>query len=335
MFQRVLTVATVAALLELAGCGSNQQFSPLSAVSTAASRDTGRSSLRLGADTIKELAYVSDRDTGAVHVYAYPSGKLERTLTGFAKPGGQCVDRAGDVFITDFAARTVMEFAHGGKKPMQTLSTAGSPNACSVAPNGDLAVANNNNATSGGGDIAVFKKASGSPKHYSNSVCPEPVALGYDGLSNLYVMSGYSSAVCEIKHKTTSMNVVKSNVTINSPIGVMWDGKHITLADDYYPSSVTETVIYQMKESAFGDLSEVGKTVLTDKKCNNRSVAYQPFLLGATNTPSNKQLATLVVGANTWCMGSLFTWPYTKGGNPVGSFKTATNTAGQSISIAP
>lgn len=319
------------------GCGVSQpqigvpDAMPQSrAVTTHA--DRGESWMLRDAGKIKKLAYLSDHG-GVVHVHAYPSGRIVGKLTGFESPGGQCVDTAGDVYITDFAATTVVEYAHGGKKALKTLSTGGSPDACSVAPNGDLAVANSHTA-SGGGDIAVFRNGSGSPKYYANSSCDLPAALGYDGRGNLYIQTAYSSTVCEIAKGARAMSVVNTNVSFNSPIGVMWDGKHITFADDYYYGTVTETVIYQMKESSSGGLVEVGKTVLTGTCYYDRNVVFQPFILGAANTPGIKKLATLVFGPNTWCDRALFTWAYPGGGNPQDSFKVSSSTYGQSISIA-
>ncbi|MGB8907824.1 MAG: hypothetical protein WCC84_03655 [Candidatus Cybelea sp.] len=40
----------------------------------------------------KDLLYISD-ETGDVYVFSYPRGELKGTLTGFADPQGECVDK--------------------------------------------------------------------------------------------------------------------------------------------------------------------------------------------------------------------------------------------------
>lgn len=325
-----------AVLALLAGCGGSQSQSVAPSVMPQ-DRGIGAPPTRSGswmlpeAAATKELAYLSEVD-GAVIVYAYPSGKVVGKITALHNPQGSCVDAEGNVFITDFGRTEVVEFAHGGTKPIRTMSTNGAADACSVAPDGDLAVANSHNLQGLVGNVAIFSGASGSPKHFINKRCHAPSSVGYDGAGNLYIESAYSPVICEVVRNGTFMKVVKSNVTLKSPLGVMWDGKHITLADNYYTGSVTETVVYQMRESKFGDLREVGKTVLTGS-CGNRTAAHNPFILGQVNTPQNKSLANLVVSANSFCTNYLFTWSYPGGALKHSSRKSAVTLA-QAISIA-
>ena len=113
------------------------------------------------------------------------------------------------------------------------------------------------------------------------------------------------------------MRTVSTDVQTNSPFGVMWDGKHITLADDYYTGSVTETIIYQMKEAPSGDLTQRrsdGAYILRLSK--SRRATYQPFIVGSENTPANKKLATAVVGSDSFCLGKMYKWAYPGGGDP-------------------
>lgn len=318
--------------LPLSASGAMRQVSALQAPhALGRHRDNAISWMLAKAQLIKELVYVSDAHAGVVHVYNYTSGAPVGKLTGFQNPAGQCVDAEGNVFITDLAATKVYEYAHGGKSPIQALSTGGSPVACSVAPNGDLAVANH---VSGGDDIAVFKLATGKPKFYSNPSCSDLAGAGYDGKSNLYIQLVYSSVICELPRGGRAIRVVKSNVVTQSPFGVMWDGKNITLADDFY-GSVSLTLIFQMKEDASGNLTKVGQTTLTDANCSNKAEVYQPFIVGAQNTPINKQLSTAVIGENGWCLGKDYLWKYPKGGSPIRSFALkSSGLKGQSVSIA-
>lgn len=80
---------------------------------TAQHSDHSRSRMAPDAKT-NDLLYVSDVGTNDVYVYSYPKLKLEGTLTGFATPDGECVDMAGNVFITNFGTQQIFEYAHGG-----------------------------------------------------------------------------------------------------------------------------------------------------------------------------------------------------------------------------
>ncbi len=93
------------------------------------------------ARNIKKLLYTSDLSTNDVYVYNYQTGKVVGTLTGFNEPYGQCVDKKGEVWITNFEAASVVEYAHGRAQPIKTLNTDGSSDGCSIDPTtGNLAV---------------------------------------------------------------------------------------------------------------------------------------------------------------------------------------------------
>ncbi len=68
----------------------------------------------------RDLLYVSNAD-GTVSVYRYWQRTLVGVLTNFTQPMGECADAAGDVYITDYAASTISEYAHGGTKPIRVL----------------------------------------------------------------------------------------------------------------------------------------------------------------------------------------------------------------------
>ena len=90
------------------------------------------------------LLYVSDYGDGMVHVYSWPKGQIVGTLSGFQRATGECVDKAGDVWITSYVSAEIVEYAHGGTTPIATLSDPGEyPISCSVDPTtGNLAVGN-------------------------------------------------------------------------------------------------------------------------------------------------------------------------------------------------
>ena len=90
------------------------------------------------------MLYASDSSADLVKVFSYPRGKLVGTLTGFQTPQGMCVDKAGNVFITNSGAAQILKYAHGGTTPIATIADPGEhPIGCAISPvNGDLAATN-------------------------------------------------------------------------------------------------------------------------------------------------------------------------------------------------
>jgi hypothetical protein len=289
------------------------------------------------ASQIKELAYVSESYEGTVRVYDYQMGTLVGKLTGFSNPQGQCVGASGNVFIADRNEK-IAEYVRGAKRALKTLKTGGATLACSVAPDGDLAVANYYTPTSFG-DVVIFKGGSSRHRTVSNPNCYNVAGVGYDDHNNLYVeaqpkMGSNVSTFCEIPYGSTTMRTVTSNAPIRLPIGVMWDGKHITLADGNY-GYPSHTVVYQMKETSSGNLDKVGMTVLTNDSCGGHAQLPQPFIVGYQNTPINKQLGVAIAGESYSCQ-NLDVWRYPSGGIPRRSFKADPESiSGESVSIAP
>lgn len=300
--------------------------------------DPGKSWMAPDAANIKRLLYVSDHHTDDVYVYDFRRRTLVGKLTGFHDPYGQCVDAAGDVWITNFSGSSVVEYAHGRSKPLRTLATDGYSIGCSVAPQGDLSVANLT-TSSGAGDIEIWQNGTGTPSSYSNAqYCYYVWPPGDDNYGNMFVETNASSYVCELYYGG-SQGLMPGNSgfykpTINFPGGAMWDGEYITFTDQQYGGTNT-TAIYQTTEEACGGLQIVGTTVLTDT-CNDDDVGVtQPFIVGKENTPKNEVQGSLVVGGNLWCKHRLDIWRYPAGGNPIWSLKSApAEPYGESVSIS-
>jgi hypothetical protein len=284
-----------------------------------------------GASRVAKILYLSQLGYYSypepVEFFNYKTDKQLGTLTDFRVPMGQCVDKHGDVWITDEDEESVQEYAHDGAGPLKTLDTDGQAQGCSVDPTtGNLAVADRysfHDGKEGDGDIFVFKNASGTPTVYTNSYCNVYSSPGYDNNGNLYVAAEYeqkgTGVVCELPAGASAMRNVTVSVTIGNPGTVMWDGKYITLADLYYEGGPT-TAIYQMTEQpSSGNLTVVGTTVLQDDDCGSGwTIVGQPYIVGKKNTPANKQQGTLLIGDNSYCEDHPFDfWAYPAGGNPI------------------
>ena len=143
----VALAAASAGIVACAGCGNGDPQPRLSSVSAQhgfkmTRPEAGRSWMSPIAKRVP-LLYVSVWDTGVVYVYSYPKAKLLGKLVGILDtPSGMCSDSKGNVWITNFHGEGITEYAHGGTKPIATLSDPGTdPNGCSVDPlTGNLAV---------------------------------------------------------------------------------------------------------------------------------------------------------------------------------------------------
>lgn len=307
-----------AAVTTLVGCGASQASlgprEPMGQNAMLAVRpDRGRS--WMAPDAKKDnLVYVSDLGTDDVYVYSYPGGDLEGTLTGFNRPWGLCVDKAGNVFVTDDTAFRILEYAHGGTKPLAALKDPGEdPGGCSVDPTtGDLAVANISTPATDPGDVAIYKKARGTLRAYKDPKFGFYEYCGYDNQGNLYVdgMKDGAFAFAELPKGKHSFVNIGLNENIRYAGGVQWDGKYVAIRD--YEANV----IYQFSISGSGG-TETGSTPL-----NGSNFAVQFWILGSNVVAPNADSANVMF------------WNYPAGGSPTKTIKGLTQPWGVTISMA-
>ena len=185
----------------------------------------------------KQLLYISDPGTNDVQVYSYPkvgSPSFEGTLTGFGDPRGECVDAAGNVWIANASASTIVEFAHGGTTPIATLSDPGqSPTSCAInVASGDLAVVNLMSGSKAG-SVSIYKDARGSPTTYSTGGIVQPLFVSYDD-AFLYVDGLLSNGKPGISLKRPKNEHFTENglfVNIGSIGNIQWDGTYLAVGD--------------------------------------------------------------------------------------------------------
>ncbi|HEY6325651.1 MAG TPA: hypothetical protein VIW73_03920 [Candidatus Cybelea sp.] len=192
----------------------------------------------------RDLLYVSDLYAGDVNVYSYPQGKLEGVLTGFQAVHYECVDAAGNVFIANSGAKQLVEYAHGGTKPIKTFTEPGFTHGCAVNPvTGDLAVLHDP-PTSGYGGFSIYKHAQGKPKEYTTPNVFRVYFIGYDGKGNLFVDgSAYHLMfeIAELPAGSQTPQAITLNQKIYLPGAIAWDGKHLAVGDQvsiYGPSKI-------------------------------------------------------------------------------------------------
>lgn len=250
-----------AALLALAACGAPQGSSMPSLQGAPSAPDARRAkSWMLPEAKSEDLLYVANVYT--ITVYSYPKGKLVGTLNDFDKPYGECVDKSGNVWITDSTFAKIYEYAHGGTKPIRTLNDVGwQPYGCAVDPTtGNLAVANYSDASAREGNLVIYHKAKGYPKSYAGYSFYYYYYCGYDPKGNLYVNGlndyGENFEFGELPKGGNQIKDILLPKTLAGPGGIEWDGKYLALGDS------ANAVIYQFTFGG-GQATLEGTTPLT------------------------------------------------------------------------
>ena len=143
---RALSISAVAALV---GCGGSPVSSiPPGAPTAAVSADAFEPTLP-GAKN-GQLLYITAPllfGPSKLLVFTYPDATFIGAVTVPNHPEGLCTDKNGNIFVTTLIPNSgtsyVYEYAHGGTRPIATLSDPGGGNGCAVdSVTGNLAVAN-------------------------------------------------------------------------------------------------------------------------------------------------------------------------------------------------
>jgi hypothetical protein len=132
------------------------------------------------------------------------------------------------------------------QKLIKTLSVAYSfPSSCAMDTSGDLAVGILYASGAGGGDVVIFKNASGSGTAYTTAL-DEEFFDGYDNQGNLFAdgftgdRSGF--ALVELPKGSTKFETIKTSNSVSFPGSVQWDGTYLTVFDQNTNSMYQYTV---------------------------------------------------------------------------------------------
>jgi hypothetical protein len=263
------------------------------------------------------LLYVTNSNA-EVTVYSFLKRKLLTVLTGFTQPMGECVDANQNVYIADFGAHQIVEYAHGGSQPIKTIDDSpDSPYACSVDPTtGNLAVANNDGASQQG-NIAIWN-GSGVRTTYTDSMLFNFEGCAYDNNGTLLVTNGYVQYPYHTyfawlpKGGSRLVDITLFNKYGSSwggVEGVQWDGKYFAIDEGYlvYRESLIHGQAYYVGYSAMSYSDEYN---------------YGPYAF-FIHTPGTQ--ATQAVEGLTWQNGgsSVGYWNYPAGGSGIGQITHA------------
>ncbi len=262
----------------------------------------------------RDLLYVPNAD-GTVSVFRYWQRTLVGVLTKFTRPWGACADQSGDVYITDFTAAKIYEYAHGSTKAIKVLDDPNySPEGCSVAPNsGNLAVANGTDYYYyyTNGSLAVYPHGSGNPILYTTSENDHFTSCAYDNHGDLLTVSryGYYGFYTQFYYlpkksaKLISMNLAapgQSSSGWEYVQGVAFDGKYFVVAS--YNRLYRFTINIEAKYIDTITLSG----------------GYGSVVGPATYRKSLKSQATQIVGgASGDNKNAVEYWKYPEGGSPI------------------
>ncbi len=141
----------------------------------------------------------------------------------------------------------ITEYQTRNDTPIKTLSVSvGSPSSCAMDSSGDLAVGilYNASGSGGGGDIVIFKNASGLGTVMTTPLSEEYFD-GYDNKGNLFfdgfTGSGFFQLVELPKDSSTFKRITTSN-TVEYPGSVQWDGTYLTVTDQGTASMYRYTI---------------------------------------------------------------------------------------------
>jgi hypothetical protein len=246
-----------------------------------------------------DLLYVDETQSN-VYVYAYPQGQLKGVIGGLSQPKGGCIDRVGDIFITNYAAQDILEYHHGHIKPIATfIDEHYYPTGCAVDPvTGDLAVANYTSSGSSPGNVAIYNHTGFKPaKYVSNRHLVTVYACAYDLAGNLYVDGRgggftYPPAFGVLRHGQKYLNTLILSPNVNAPGQLQWDGRYLVIGDN----ASDKIHRYSIKARAG---TEVGSTAL-----EGTGQAWAFWIQGST-----------VVGPVVRKPSVAF-WKYPQGGSP-------------------
>jgi hypothetical protein len=244
------------------------------------------------------LLYVSEPAANDVLVYSYPGLRLKGKLTGLSRPEGLCVDEGtGNVWIVEAAfADKIVEYAHGGIKPIRTLKADAATflQSCAVDPGtGNLAVVNSVTGDDPG-SLLMYRNAHGSPTSYSSRKLFFYDFAGYDAKGNVFVDAGggRSFRLAELPAGGTKLILVPLKAPkVRFPGGVQYDGANLAIGDE------KKGVIYQIS----------GGTVVGTTRLQGACFVQQFFIDGG------QVIAPNYCGSH----GELLIYNYPAGGAPI------------------
>jgi hypothetical protein len=320
------TAGMAATIASLSACGYVSPQLPIAPAAPMGLLDRSGAWMAPDAAKVKSLLYVSDAQSYDVYIYSFPGLEPKGKLTGFDRPEGECSDARGDVWITDTQGKEIVRYRHGGRKVEAVLhDPLGFPAGCAIdRKTGDLAVTNLF-GFSGSGGVLIYKKATGTPRAYTNPGQYYYYFAGYDDKGDLYA-SGKSQTdryrLSMLAPLGRSMvTVLIKGPTIFVPGTVQWTGSSLLLGDQRCRRKKTSClyVAHVSRKSV-----RITRRVRLSGSCDVLQVAFEQGRFA---------------GGDNWRCGpgrsSTDVWAYPRGGAPIRTRSDIQVPVGATISSLP
>jgi hypothetical protein len=240
----------------------------------------------------KDLLYVANFYNGDVSVFTYPGLKHVGSISGLTDAQGLCAAETGNWWVVDSGGDEIVEYAHGGRKPLKSLSEdVGEPAACAVDPTtGNLAV-----TILGDGEVVVFAGGSGSGATIADDLASSYFD-GYDKKGDLFVDGITPSdtyGMVELPKGSSTFESVTLSHSLEFPGGIQWYGTYLAVGDQ------EAHVIYHFAIHG-RNAREIGTTELGGSSDVAQFCIQKPYVAGADAGD-----------------GDVALWDYPAGGSPV------------------
>jgi hypothetical protein len=316
-FGRYALSSCVAAAM-LSGCGGSQP--PLGSPgamtqSRAITTHAAHGKSWMLPDVTDKLLYVAVGNDD-VSVLSYPQGNLVGKLA-VSQAWGLCSDTNGDVFVTEYYQGQVVEYAHGGTSPINTLVPPGQPLDCSSDPTtGNLAV-----VLHGINTIAIFQGAQGTPQTYTDSDFAYFDYCAYDDTGRLFIdgpTGPISAGLTDFNTKRGTFKNIRLNEDLNAGGELQWDGKYLAINSGGDPYAINQVEISRSSGKIVGTTSLIGRALRGGWSWIHGNTFIMPL-------HDNRRLGF---------------WSYPAGGKPVrvlsrADFKSKGPIRGMTVSVAP
>ncbi len=129
---------------------------------------------------------------GSALIFDYPSGQFVGNVPpppeGLNTPAGECIDVAGNVYITNPGQSTIDEYTGQGQFVRSLPDPGQSPINCSVSfTSGDLAAVNDVSTYADPASVSIFRRATGSPIVINSPYFFTMTYIAYDNRNNVFL----------------------------------------------------------------------------------------------------------------------------------------------------
>ncbi len=195
----------------------------------------------------KHFEYVFNDYGSYAAIFDYP--KNTQQVGEIAGDGGQgCTNVLygyGKKIIWNIGGQNQITEYRVPKTPIKTLSVTYSfPTSCAMNTSGDLAVGIFFESGPGGGDVVIFKNATGSGHVYTTALDAEYFD-GYDNQGNLFadgLTASGAFGLVELPKGSGAFKTITTSNSVQFPGSVQWDGTYLTVFDQLANTTYQYTV---------------------------------------------------------------------------------------------